>query len=170
MSEKSQKEPNPELFMKAAMAEAHKAAAKGEVPVGAVIVHEGEIIARAHNLRETSFDPLAHAEILVIREAAAKLGRWRLSGCTLYVTLEPCPMCAGAIVNSRVDHLVFGAPDPRTGSAGSIMDIVRDERLNHQPSVTEGVLLSESRQLLQSFFAERRALAKARKKNPTIPS
>lgn len=129
----------------------------GDVPVGAVVVFEGEIIARAHNRREADRDPLAHAEVLALRAAAALLQRWRLWGCTLVVTLEPCPMCAGAVVNSRVDRLVFGARDPRTGAAGSIYDIVADPRLNHRPEVLAGVGEAASATLLKDFFRQRRA-------------
>jgi tRNA(adenine34) deaminase len=142
--------------MDVALAEADRAAAGGEVPVGAVVVHGGQIIARAHNLRETARDPLAHAEVLAIRAAAAHLGRWRLSGCTLVVTLEPCPMCAGAIVNSRVDRLVFGARDPRAGAVGSLMDVVRDARLNHRAAVVSGVRQEACGAVLKEFFAHRR--------------
>jgi tRNA(adenine34) deaminase len=143
-------------WMELAIEEARRAAAAGEVPVGAVVVHAGEVVARAHNLRESARDPLAHAELLALRAAAAALGRWRLHGCTLYVTLEPCPMCAGAVVNARIDRLVFGTRDPRTGAVGSIMDIVRDPRLNHRAEVAEGVAAEVAASLLQAFFADRR--------------
>ena len=142
--------------MDAALQEATRAAACGEVPVGAVVVHGGDIIARAHNRRESDRDPLAHAEILALRGAAAALGRWRLAGCTLVVTLEPCPMCAGAIVNSRLDRLVFGARDPRAGAAGSLMDVVRDSRLNHRAEVVEGIRQEACGAVLKHFFALRR--------------
>ena len=145
-----------ESWMRSALAEAQLAAEAGEVPVGAVVVCGGELIARAGNQRETARDPLAHAEILVIRAAAAALGRWRLSGCTLVVTLEPCPMCAGAIVNARLDRLVYGASDPRAGAAGSILDVVRDPRLNHRAEVLGGVCAEEAASLLRAFFAARR--------------
>ena len=145
-----------ESFMQQALAEARRAAEAGEVPVGAVVALGGEVIACAHNQRETAKDPLAHAELIAIRAAAIKLGRWRLSGCTLYVTLEPCPMCAGAVVNARLDRLVYGAADPRAGAAGTIMDIVRDPRLNHRAEVVTGVCGSEAGQLLTAFFAARR--------------
>jgi len=147
------------VWMEMALLEAERAAALGEVPVGAVVVCGDEVVARAHNLRESARDPLAHAEILAIRAAAEKLGRWRLSGCTLVVTLEPCPMCAGAVVNARVDRLVFGARDPRAGACGSIMDIVGDGRLNHRPPVTSGVLAERAAELLRTFFAARRGLS-----------
>lgn len=150
--------PEPlETWMAEALAEARRAAELGEVPVGAVVVHEGQIIARAHNLRESARDPLAHAELLALREAARVLGRWRLSGCTLVVTLEPCPMCAGAVVNARVDRLVYGASDPRAGAVGSLMDLARDVRLNHRAEVVAGVRAEEAGSLLKAFFAERRA-------------
>ncbi len=143
-------------FMALALAEAHAAAAKGEVPVGAVVVRGGEVLARAHNLRETSDDPTAHAEVLAVREAAARLGSWRLDGCTLYVTLEPCFMCAGALVNARLPRLVFGAPDPKAGAVGSLADVVRDARLNHRIEVRSGVLGVPCGAVLKAFFAERR--------------
>ncbi|MEE8410542.1 MAG: tRNA adenosine(34) deaminase TadA [Myxococcota bacterium] len=145
-----------EHWMDVALDEARAAAAEGCVPVGAVVVFEDAIVARAHNRRETDHDPLAHAEILAIREAAAELDRWRLWGCTLVVTLEPCPMCAGAVVNARLDRLVFGATDPRAGAVGSLMDIVRDPRLNHGAEVVSGVRADEGGALLKSFFADRR--------------
>ena len=142
--------------MDEALAEARLALAAGEVPVGAVVVHEGAVIGRGHNRRETANDPLGHAELLAIAAAAKHLGRWRLFGCSLIVTLEPCPMCAGAVVNSRIERLVYGAADPRAGAAGSIMDIVRDGRLNHRAEVVGGVRAAESAELLRGFFAERR--------------
>ena len=149
-------------YMDVALDEAKRAAELSEVPVGAVVVYDGEIVARAHNLRETAADPLAHAEILAIRQAAEVLGRWRLTGCTLYVSLEPCPMCAGAIVNARVERLVFGARDPRAGAAGSIYDIVRDDRLNHSPEVIEGIRAESASRMLSEFFAGLRRRAKGR--------
>lgn len=142
--------------MDQALAAARAAAALGEVPVGAVVVYAGEVIATAHNRREIDHDPLAHAEILAIRAAAAHLGRWRLTGCTLLVTLEPCPMCAGAIVNARLDRVVYGARDPRAGAAGSLLDLVRDPRLNHRAALHPGVRAVESADLLRNFFAARR--------------
>ena len=142
--------------MAEALADARLAQAAGEVPVGAVVVHDGVIVGRGHNLRETKNDPLGHAELIAIAAAAKHLGRWRLFGCSLIVTLEPCPMCAGAIVNSRLDRLVYGAADPRAGAAGSIMDIVRDGRLNHRAEVVGGVRAAESAELLRGFFAARR--------------
>ncbi|MCL6613687.1 MAG: tRNA adenosine(34) deaminase TadA [Firmicutes bacterium] len=143
-------------FMRAALAEAEKALAMDEVPVGAVVVAGGEIIGRGHNRRETEGDPTAHAEILALREAARRRGHWRLHGTTLYVTLEPCPMCAGALVNARVDRLVFGAIDPKAGAAGTLFNLVEDPRLNHRLEVTGGVLGEEAAELLRRFFRLRR--------------
>lgn len=145
-----------QFFMREAIAEAVKAARVGEVPIGAVIVFNDQIIARAHNLRETNGDPTAHAEILVLREAARLKKHWRLLGTTLYTTLEPCPMCAGAMVMARTKRLVYGAADPKAGAAGSLMNIVQDPRLNHRLEVSGGVLEEECRELLKDFFRERR--------------
>jgi tRNA(adenine34) deaminase len=145
-----------EYWMREAIIEAHKAEAIAEVPIGAVIVYEGEIIGRGHNLRETKLDPTAHAEMIAIREASATKLAWRLSGCTLYVTLEPCPMCAGAIVQSRVDRVVFGTADPKAGCAGTLMNLLQDGRFNHRAEVVEGVLQSECAGLLTSFFRKLR--------------
>lgn len=145
-----------DLFMRAALAEAEKAYQAGEVPVGAVIVLDGAIFAAGHNLRETGNDPTAHAEIVAIRNAAARLGHWRLSEMTLYVTIEPCPMCAGALVNARIARLVFGAADPKAGAVISLMDLVRDQRLNHRMEVTAGVLDEECGALMRRFFRMRR--------------
>jgi tRNA(adenine34) deaminase len=142
--------------MMAALAEARRAAEIGEVPIGAVVVLGGEAVGRGHNRREIDGDPLAHAEILAIRQAAAAIGGWRLSGCTMYVTLEPCAMCAGALVNSRVERLVYGAPDPKAGYCGTLGDLVQDPRLNHRLEVTAGVLEDESAALLRGFFASLR--------------
>lgn len=142
-------------FMSLALAEARTAAELGEVPVGAVIVKDGAVIASAHNQREVLNDATAHAEILAVREACRVLGGWRLSGCTLYVTLEPCAMCAGAAVNSRLSRIVFGAYDFRFGSAGSIADIP-SLPLNHRPSVLGGVMRDECEDLLRGFFEEKR--------------
>ncbi|MCL4473434.1 MAG: tRNA adenosine(34) deaminase TadA [Actinobacteria bacterium] len=132
------------------------AAESGEVPVGAVIERGGEVIAAAGNEREERRDPTAHAEILAIREAAKQLGGWRLPGCTIYVTVEPCPMCAGAIYQARIERLVFGAVDEKAGAAGTLMDITRDSRLNHQTEVVAGVLAEESAAILREFFSRRR--------------
>jgi tRNA(adenine34) deaminase len=139
-----------------ALAEARRAAGIGEVPIGAVIVRDGEVIGRGHNRREIDRDPLAHAELLAIREAASRLQGWRLEGCTMYVTLEPCAMCAGALVNSRVERLVYGAADPKAGYCGTLGNLVQDPRLNHRLEVTAGVLESESAALLRGFFASLR--------------
>lgn len=149
--------PEDSLWMMEALAEARRAAGIGEVPIGAVVVRGGEILGRGHNRRETDGDPLAHAEVLAIREAARRMGGWRLSGCTMYVTLEPCAMCAGALVNSRVERLVYGAADPKAGFCGTLGDLVRDPRLNHRLEVTSGVLAGESAALLRGFFASLRA-------------
>lgn len=143
-------------FMLIALEEAKKAASFSEVPVGALIVHEGQIIARNHNRREMDHDPTAHAEILVLQEAAKKLGRWRLSDCTLYVTLEPCPMCAGALVMSRLGRLVYGSPDFRAGAVESLFNIPTHQDLNHQVKVTAGIEEESCRQILQDFFQKKR--------------
>jgi tRNA(adenine34) deaminase len=143
--------------MEAALDEARAAAAAGEVPVGAVVVSaEGELLARAHNRRERDGDPLAHAELLAIRQAAREVGGWRLIGSTLYATLEPCAMCAGALVLARVGRLVYGAADPKAGYCGTLGDLVRDPRLNHRLEVRAGVLAGASAELLKGFFAELR--------------
>jgi tRNA(adenine34) deaminase len=144
-------------WMTEALAEARRAAALGEVPIGAVVVMGGEIVGRGHNRREIDGDPLAHAEMLAIRQAAARVEGWRLIGCTLYATLEPCPMCAGALVASRIEELVFGAADPKAGFCGSLGDLVRDPRLNHRLRVTSGILEEESAALLRGFFASLRS-------------
>jgi len=148
-----------EKFMMAAIEEAGKAAAIGEVPIGAVVVRNGEIVGRGYNLRETQKDPTLHAEMIAIREASEKLGGWRLIGCTLYVTLEPCPMCAGAIVQSRIEQVVYGARDPKAGCAGTLMNLLEEPRFNHQVPVIEGVLAEECAQMLKDFF---RSLRKKR--------
>jgi len=142
--------------MSAALSRAREAGERGEVPVGAIIVLEGRIVGSGGNCRESDGDPLGHAELLAIREAAHAVGGWRLSGATLYVTLEPCAMCAGAIVNSRIDRLVFGADDPKAGFCGSLGDLVRDPRLNHRVEVERGVLADEAGELLRQFFRELR--------------
>lgn len=141
-----------EKFMREALAEAKLAFEKGEVPVGAVVVRDGEIIARAHNLKETLFDTTAHAELLAIRYACEYLRNWRLMGCDIYITLEPCPMCAGAIALARIRKVYFGAPDPKAGAAGSVIDILEDKRFNHRVEVEGGILADESLRLLQPFF------------------
>lgn len=142
--------------MDAALAEARAAAALGEVPIGAVVVCDDKIVAAAHNFREDPPDPLGHAEILALRQAARTLGRWRLTGCTLYVTCEPCPMCAGALVNSRVDRLVFGVDDPKAGAVGSLFDLSDDPKLNHRFTVTRGVRKDAAAALMEEFFTGRR--------------
>lgn len=145
-----------ETYINRAIDLALKAAEQGEVPVGAVLVQGDRIIAEAYNRREELADATAHAEMLVIREACSLLGGWRLSGCTLYVTLEPCPMCAGAMVQARIDRLVYGAADPKSGAAGTLLDLVRDSRLNHRLEVKSGVLEAECAKVLQDFFRKRR--------------
>jgi tRNA(adenine34) deaminase len=142
--------------MRRALAQAHAARDLDEVPIGAVIVRDNEICAEAHNLTRTNSDPTAHAELLAIREAARKLGDWRLLGATLYVTLEPCAMCAGAMVLSRIQRLVFATFDPKAGMTGSLGCIVQDTRLNHRLQMTSGVLEQESAEMLRGFFKERR--------------
>jgi len=139
-----------------ALKEAEKAALIGEVPVGAVVVLKGEIISRGHNLREALFDPTAHAEIVALREAASTLKNWQLKDCTLYVTVEPCPMCAGAIYQARIKTLVYGAPDLKAGAVDTLFDLVRNPRLNHRVEVVSGVLAAEARKLMTDFFNEKR--------------
>jgi tRNA(adenine34) deaminase len=144
--------------MREALSEAQLALAGGDPPVGAVVLDEsGAIIGRGHNQRESVGDATAHAEVLAIREASTARGQWRLSGCTLVVTLEPCTMCAGAIVLARLDRVVYGAADPKAGAVGSLWDVVRDRRLNHRPEVISGVLVDECSELLSGWFADRRA-------------
>lgn len=144
-------------FMAIAFKEAEAAFEKNEIPVGAVIVKDGAVIAKAHNQVEMLQDPTAHAEIIAIGAAANHLGSWRLKGCTLYVTLEPCPMCAGAIVLSRMDRVVFGSYDPKMGACSTLYNVVQDERLNHRVEVIAGVMDDESRFLLREFFARKRS-------------
>jgi tRNA(adenine34) deaminase len=145
-----------ERYMRMALDAAQVAEANGDMPIGTVIVHEGRVIARAYNQREQLKDPTAHAEIIALTQAAAALGMWRLHGCTVYVTLEPCPMCAGALVQARIDRLVYGCTDPKAGACGSLYDICRDGRLNHRLQVTSGVLAEDCASLLQAFFRQRR--------------
>lgn len=147
---------NLEFFMNEAIKEAKKAFALGEIPVGAVVEYKGEIIGRGHNLTESTKDPTAHAEMIAIKMAAENRHAWRLTDSNLYVTAEPCPMCAGAIVLSRLKAIYIGTLDPKTGACGSIMDIPRDPRLNHNPQIISGVLEEECRQLLKDFFRELR--------------
>ncbi|HTU62824.1 MAG TPA: tRNA adenosine(34) deaminase TadA [Polyangiales bacterium] len=144
-------------FMREALREADKARARGEVPVGAVAVRDGEIIGRGHNLRETARDPSAHAELNAMRAAAAYLGSWRLVGVSIYVTLEPCPMCAGALVNARVARLVYGADDPKAGAIRTLYQLASDARLNHRVEVVSGVLAEDCAASLRAFFAGIRA-------------
>jgi tRNA(adenine34) deaminase len=147
-------------WMRLALEEARRAFDEAEVPVGAIIVHDQRVIASAHNQREALNDPTAHAEMLAITQAAEALGAWRLLDCTLYVTLEPCPMCAGAIVQARIPTVVYGTTDPKAGACHTLYQITEDPRLNHRSSVLGGVLADECRAILQEFFAERRALGK----------
>jgi len=143
-------------FMAVALDEARLAAAIGEVPIGAVVVCDGAIVARGHNRREADNDPAGHAELIAIRTAATRLGRWRLTGCTVYVTLEPCPMCAGLMHQARIDRCVYAAPDPKAGALGTLYDLHDDIRLNHRFDVTSGVLAEESAGMLRAFFHQLR--------------
>lgn len=145
-----------ETYMTIALEQARVAEAIGEVPIGAVVVCDGAVVATGYNRRETDNDPAGHAELIAIREAASRLGRWRLSGCTVYVTLEPCPMCAGLMHQARIDRCVYAAPDPKAGALGTLYDLHDDERLNHRFAVTAGVLESESAALLRAFFRKLR--------------
>ena len=145
-----------ENYMRMALAAAMQAAEQGEVPVGAVVVVRGEVIAVSHNYRETNHDPTAHAEIVALRTAAAALGSWRLTDAELYATMEPCPMCAGAIVNARVRRLIYGCDDPKAGAVRTLYQLLDDQRLNHRVEVLPGVLASESSTLLKSFFSRLR--------------
>src|SRR5918911_5523829 len=148
--------PRDEYFMRLAIREAERALEHDDVPVGAVLVHEGEVVGAGHNERELRQDPTAHAEMLAVREGARRVGSWRLLGTVLYVTLEPCAMCAGAIVLGRVPRVVYGTRDPKAGAAGSVLDVLGEPRLNHRPEVADGLLAEESAALLQSFFGSRR--------------
>ena len=143
---------NDKEYMRLALEQARKASAQGEVPIGAVLVRDNQVLAQAHNFRETWQDPTAHAEVVAIREAATQSGSWRLTDTTLYVTLEPCAMCIGAIILARIPRLVFGAMDPKAGACGSIFDLPKEQRLNHRVEVIGGVLEQESQELLQTFF------------------
>ena len=145
-----------EYFMRLALREAERSLGHDDVPIGCVLTHDGEVIAAAANERELRGDPTAHAEVVAIREAAEKLGGWRLHDTVLYVTLEPCAMCAGAIVLARVPRVIYGAPDPKAGAAGSVLDVLGEPRLNHRPEVAGGLLAAESAALLRDFFASRR--------------
>jgi tRNA(adenine34) deaminase len=148
--------PRDEYYMRLALREAERALAHDDVPIGAVVVHAAEVIAAARNERELRGDPTAHAEILALREAAGRLDSWRLLDTVLYVTLEPCAMCAGAIVLARVPRVVYAADDPKAGAAGSVLDVLAEPRLNHRPTVARGLLAEEAAGLLRAFFASRR--------------
>jgi tRNA(adenine34) deaminase len=148
--------PRDEYFMRLALREAERALEHDDVPIGAVLVHEGEVLAAARNERELRGDPTAHAEVLALREASGRLGTWRLLDTVLYVTLEPCAMCAGAIVLARVPRVVYAADDPKAGAAGSVLDVLAEPRLNHRPVVDGGLLAAEAAELLRAFFASRR--------------
>jgi tRNA(adenine34) deaminase len=146
-------------WMRLALVEARRALPSADVPVGAVVIGpDGSVLGRGHNVREAEGDPTGHAEVRALQAAAASVGEWRLAGCSLVVTLEPCTMCAGALVLARVDRLVYGADDPKAGAVGSLWDVVRDRRLNHRPEVVGGVLAAESSDLLQAFFREHRGV------------
>ena len=148
--------PRDDYFMRLALREAERALEHDDVPIGAVLVREGEVLAAAHNERELRQDPTAHAEVIALREAARALGSWRMLDSVLYVTLEPCAMCAGAIVLARLPRVVFGAGDPKAGAAGSVLDVLGEPRLNHRPAVAGGLLAEECGALLSEFFASRR--------------
>jgi tRNA(adenine34) deaminase len=147
---------NPE-FMEEALLEAEKAYELDEVPIGAVVVKDGRIIGRGHNLRERDKDPTLHAEMIAIRQASAVLGGWRLMDCDLYVTIEPCPMCAGAIQQARIKRLVFGARDPKAGCAGSLYNLLEDPRFNHRVEVTEGIMEDQCSQIMKDYFKQKRS-------------
>lgn len=153
-----------EHYMRLAIEEAKKAEAIGEVPIGCVIVKDDEVISTGYNHRETDQQATAHAELIAIEEACRKLGNWRLEGCELYVTLEPCPMCAGAIMLSRIEHVIFGAVDPKGGCCGTLMNLVQDDRFNHVSQLTSGILEKECGEMLTTFFRELRVKKKARKR------
>jgi tRNA(adenine34) deaminase len=160
--------PDPQ-YMELALAEARRAWDQGEVPVGAVVVMDGEVIATGYNQPIGSHDPSAHAEIVALRAAAAKLGNYRLPGCELYVTLEPCAMCSGAMMHARLARVVYAAVDPKTGACGSVLDLFAEERLNHHTEVVGGVLAEEASTMLKGFFAERRAAARRVAVEPPAP-
>jgi tRNA(adenine34) deaminase len=148
--------PRDEYYMRLALREGERATEHDDIPVGAAIVHDGEVIGLSHNEREVREDPTAHAEMMALREAAQALGSWRVLDSVLYVTLEPCAMCAGAIVLARIPRVVFGTADPKAGAAGSVLDVLGEQRLNHRPQVQSGLLAEECADLLRAFFAERR--------------
>ncbi|KMY55933.1 adenosine deaminase [Bacillus sp. FJAT-27231] len=155
---------NDEFYMKLAIEEAKKAESLGEVPIGAVVVLNGEVIASAYNLRETTQNAITHAELLAIEKACQKVGSWRLEEAELYVTLEPCPMCSGAIILSRIERVIYGAKDPKAGCAGTLMNLLEDSRFNHQSEVVSGVLEEECSNMLSNFFRELRKKKKEEKK------
>ncbi len=155
-----------ESMIRLALEQARQAAETGEVPVGAVVYRGDEVLASAHNLRESHADPTAHAEILALRQAAKAVGTWRLDGCAIAVTLEPCPMCAGALINSRIERLVYGAPDPKMGCVDTMYELCTDTRFNHRLLVRSGVLQAECVAVLQAFFQERRGSDKPTKPRP----
>lgn len=150
------KEPNHNLYMQEALKEAERALADNEVPIGAVIVHNNRIIGRAHNQKERLHDPTAHAEMIAITQAAEAIGNWRLAKAIMYVTLEPCPMCAGALVQARLPTLVYGAKDPKAGACGSLFNIVQDKRLNHRIKIIPGIMKDECQAILKEFFVKKR--------------
>lgn len=149
-----------ELFMREALALAKRAAEAGEVPVGAVLVKDGAVVGRGYNQPVSGKDPTAHAEMVALRDAAERIGNYRLGGCELYVTLEPCAMCAGAIMNARVSRMVFGAADPKSGACGSVVDLFAENRLNHHATIVGGVMAEEAARILQDFFAARRKVSR----------
>ncbi len=157
---------NKEQYMKEAIKEAIKAYKKEEVPVGAIIVKDGEIIARAHNLKETNKDTVCHAEILAIQKASKKINAWRLENCELYVTLEPCTMCAGAIINSRIKRVIIGTSDPKTGACGSVLNLFEDYKFNHKPEFEIGIMQKECEKLLKDFFKNLRDTKKTKGGKP----
>ncbi|MBC2265924.1 nucleoside deaminase [Listeria booriae] len=156
---------NKEQYMREALQEAEKAREKGEVPIGAVVVLNGEIIGRAHNLRETTNNAITHAEILAIQDACHNQNAWRLEGAELYVTLEPCPMCSGAILLSRIETVYYGATDPKAGTAGTLMNLLQDSRFNHECNVESGILAEECGAILTNFFRDLRARKKQQKES-----
>ena len=156
-------QPDHTFFMRKAIHQAKRAMALGEVPIGCVIVHEGKVIGRGFNRRLTSHSTLAHAEIIAIRQACRRLGDWRLEGCTMYVTLEPCQMCSGALVQARIDRVIVGAPNPKAGCAGSILNLLQVPQFNHQVEITNGVLAEECSALLTDFFRDMRTRERNKK-------
>ena len=164
LREQEEKRPTHEKYMKDAIRQAKKAAALGEVPIGCVIVHDGQVIGRGYNRRNTDKSTLAHAEITAIKRASKKLGDWRLEDCTLYVTLEPCQMCAGAIVQARIPEVMIGCMNPKAGCAGSVLDVLNEPKLNHQVDVTEGVLKEECAAMMKEFFKRFRKKEKKEEK------